>query len=194
MAIILHIWQNPQKALMHLPRRHQWGSATRQAKVKPTTFEMKHIHVLTFSLVHFNRKCNLLPVCPSHNNFQCFQADMLKVRRSGAVCDSTVNSWRVETISNEIFQILLIVLIAKGYIFLVNLQKSALWCLLTYRKTNIISTAAQSWVYWSLEQMHVCACICTYCVCSNQCGCPSLSTSTWQLPTNPTFCEPWQPR
>ena len=193
MAIILHIWQNPQKALMHPPRRHQWGSATRQAKVKPTTFEMKHIHVLTFRLVHFNRKCNLLPVCPSHNNFQCFQADMLKVRRS-AVGHSTVNSWRVETMSNQTFQFLLVVLIVKGYVFLVNLQKSAFWCLLTYRKTNIISTAAQSWVYWSLEHACVHAYVRTYCVCPDQCGYPSLSACTWQLPTNPTFCGQWQPR
>ena len=50
---------------------------------------------------------------------------MLKVRRS-AVGHSTVNSWRVETSSNETFQILLLfVLIAKGYVLLVNLQKSA---------------------------------------------------------------------
>ena len=50
---------------------------------------------------------------------------MLKVRRSGDVGHSIVNSWRVETINNETFQILLIVLIAKGYVLLVNLQKLA---------------------------------------------------------------------
>ena len=91
--------------------------------VKPTICEMKHIHTLTFRLVHLNRKCNFLPVCPSYTNFQCFH-DMLKVRRS-AVGHSIVNSWRVETMSNQIFQILLVVLIVKGYVLLVNLQKSA---------------------------------------------------------------------
>ena len=150
---------NPQKALMHLPRRHQWGSATRQAKVKPTTFEMKHIHVLTFSLVHFNRKCNLLPVCPSHNNFQCFQADMLKVRRS-AVGHSTVNSWRVETSSNETFQILLLfVLIAKGYVLLVNLQKSAFWCLLPYRKLTLFLLQHNR---ECIEASNTCTCVYAY--------------------------------
>ena len=97
---------------------------TPQAKVKPTTCEMKHIHALTFSLVYFHWKCNLLLVCSSHTDFQRFKADMLKVRRL-AVGHSTVNSWRVETIGNQTFQFLLVVLITKGYIPLVNLQKSA---------------------------------------------------------------------
>ena len=50
---------------------------------------------------------------------------MLKVRRF-EVRHSTVDRRWVETLSNQIFQFLLAVLIVKGYLILVNLQKSAL--------------------------------------------------------------------
>ena len=111
---------------------------------------MKPICAFTFSLVYLHWKCNFLPICSCHNNFQWFHADTLKVRRF-AVGHSALDSWRVETISKQTFQLLL-VLIVKGYVLRVNLQKSAFCCFLPHWKSHIRH----------LSHKHTSACACMY--------------------------------